>query len=323
MINSTRRLGEYSVFGGLSSISATNVSGSLGPLPFYAIPSAPAATAATSGLRLKVPLDVWLKTMRFEGLSQFQTLDMVLDGVKRAMQRYHRNGGQKPVVVFDLDDTLFRSNQTRTHRILREWLDEKRGLPANVREALAAVRPDRLAYDSKDTFTKVAGLSLEDPAVKAAYDDFVAFWKDRFFSDAYCAEDSLNFGAEAFARAVHDLGASIAYVTGRDEERMGKGTRRSIINGGLPRLSSRVKLFLKPDKDMDDAKFKESVKQQINAMGQVVATFDNAPANVVVFRDSFPNAINVFFDTVYPNSPVELRDGVFRIYDFSRRVEST
>src|SRR4051812_43417794 len=108
------RPGDYSLLGGIGSLAATSGNASSAPHFLYASASPQVINAALGGMRVEVPLDVWLKTMRFEGFSQLQTLDMVLDGVKRAMQQYKLYGGQKPVVVFDLDDTLFRSNQTRT-----------------------------------------------------------------------------------------------------------------------------------------------------------------------------------------------------------------
>ncbi|HSI05527.1 MAG TPA: HAD family hydrolase [Myxococcota bacterium] len=275
----------------------------------------------------RVPAATWVQVCRFQAANQYQTLDMVIAAVERAMDRYKHRGSdtsiERPVVVFDLDDTVFKSNQVRTMRILREWLDDRPSLHWEIRRSLETVRAEELAYTNKDTFSKVAGLDLGAPRVKKALADFDKYWNERFFSNEYCQDDPLQYGALEYVKKLHDLGASIAYLTGRDEARMGKGTRAAINKSGLPRLSSRVKVFLKPHKDDDDAAFKKSVRSTLLAWGPVVATFDNAPANCVVLKDSFPKAINVFVDTVYPAEPVEIRHGLFKIFDFSRRRGST
>ena len=270
----------------------------------------------------RVPAETWRKVCRFQPVSQGQTLDMVLQAVEVAMDRYKRRGRDKsikrPLVVLDLDDTLFKSNQSRTWRILREWLAERPSLPRDVRRPLAALAPEALAYRLVDTFTQVAGLDLGKPHVKVAFADFDAYWNQRFFSNAYCQDDALQAGAVAYAKKLEALEANIAYLTGRDAPRMGKGTRKAIATSGLPRLSRRVKVFLKPNKDMDDAVFKKSVRGKLSAWGHVIATFDNAPANCVVLKDAFPQALNVFVDTVFDPGPVSIRHGLFKISDFRR-----
>ncbi len=275
----------------------------------------------------RVPAATWVEVCRFQTATQYQTLDLVLHAVERAMERYRHRGAdtsiKRPVVVFDLDDTLFKSNQVRTWRIMREWLEDRPKLHWEVRRNLETLRPEALAYHLKDTFSDVAGLDLAAPYVREALADLESYWNPRFFSNAYCQRDPLQHCSVEFAKKVHDLGASIAYLTGRDEERMGKGTRRAINTSGLPRLSSRVKVFLKPHKDDDDAMFKKSVRDTLTAWGPVVATFDNAPANCVVLKDAFPKAISVFVDTVYDPGLVEIRHGLYKIFDFSRRRRST
>ncbi len=271
----------------------------------------------------RVPAETWRKVCRFQPVNQHQTLDMVLQAVEQGMDRYNRRGSdrsiKRPLVVFDLDDTLFKSNQTRTWRILQEWLADRPQLPSDIRSRLEPLAAETFAYRVPDTFAKVAGLDLAKPAVKAALADFEKYWDARFFSDAYCQDDPLQGGAVAYAKKIHALGANIAYLTGRDEPRMGNGTRAAIKNSGLPRLSRRVKVFLKPDKDMEDTVFKKSVRGKLAAWGTVIATFDNAPGNCVVLKDAFPRALNVFVDTVFDPGPVEIRHGLFRIADFRTR----
>lgn len=274
------------------------------------------APGAPQGFRLTG--QQWVNAMRFVAATQSATLRRVIAQVAHAMRLFTAGKGPRPVVVFDLDDTLFRSNQARSWTILKEWMADRPLLHWNIRRALSTLRPDQLAYSIKDTFAAVAKLDLNNPTVKAAFADFESFWLQRFFSNAYCRLDPLERGAKEFVNLLHDMGANIAYLTGRDEPRMGAGTRQSIAQSGLPQPSARVRLFLKPNKDLDDAAFKTTVSAQLKAWGKVVGTFDNAPANCVVFADAFPYATNVFVNTVWSNSPVDLRHGLFKVVDFTR-----
>lgn len=266
-----------------------------------------------------LPAEQWLRVCNFQKANQQQTLEMVITAVRTAMLEFYAHGGERPTVVLDLDDTLFRSNQTRSWSIMQAWLAERPDLHWDIRRTLSTMKPESLAYGLRDTFAKAGGLDLSRPEVAAALKDLEAYWQPRFFSNEWVLIDPVHHGALAFAKLLYDLGANIAYVTGRDEPRMGIGTRTAIANSGLPPLSSRVKLFLKPNKDVDDAEFKHSVCATLSAWGRVVATFDNAPANCVVFAKAFRHALNVFVDTVYPNHPVEVVDGLYRIFDFIRR----
>ena len=275
-------------------------------------------------LTLTLPAEQWLSVSRFQKPGQHQTLDMVEQSVTLAMRHFQTFGGKRPTVVLDLDDTLFVSNQTRSYRIIHMWLDARPELDQHIRRSLSTMKPPTLAYSLRDTFEKVGGLDLTDPVVAAALTDLQSYWTPRFFSNELVVDDPVQYGAAKFASRLHDLGANIAYVTGRDEQRMGVGTREAIAKSELPQLSSpRVKLFLKPNKDVVDADFKKSVVGKLDAWGHVVATFDNAPANCVVFAKAFAHAMNVFVDTVYDSAPVEVRDGLYRIFDFGRRRRST
>ncbi|HSI05241.1 MAG TPA: hypothetical protein VLC93_12220 [Myxococcota bacterium] len=278
----------------------------------------PSGTPARTTAPLTLPVSEWLKVSRFHPLGQAETLRLVLQLTRQAMDAYRRGEGPRPVVVFDLDDTLFVSHQPRTHRILREWLAARPALDTGIARALAAVNERDIPYGGvKPTFQKAARLELGDPKVAAALVDFETFWKARFLSNAYVIHDPRQPGGVDYARAIFAMGAGIAYLTGRDAPNMGEGTRIAIRNSGLPEPSDRVQLYLKPRADMDDAEFKRSVRAAIAASGKVVATFDNAPANVVVLSKSFPDAAHVFVDTIYDSAPVEVRDGLYRVKGFT------
>src|SRR5690606_36448491 len=145
-------------------------------------------------------------------------------------------------------------------------------------------------YGLPKTFAKL-GFDLERPDIAAALASAESFWTARFFTNSYVLFDRPNPGAQGFANAVAEAGAYVVYLTGRDEPRMGDGTRASLERDGFPIGEGRGHVVLKPDAALDDSTFKNDVVGDIRALGPVVGTFDNEPGNVVVFSRAFPEAI--------------------------------
>ncbi len=204
-----------------------------------------------------------------------------------------------PVVVFDLDDTLFDS-RTRTVRILRQfgalatiqvyWPDEA--------QTLRDAEIQKVTYRLEDTFKR---LGITDPDfIKAAQ----GFWKERFFTDAYVQTDAAVPGASEYVRKLYDNGATIVYLTGRDSPSMGEGTKRSLAWGGFP-LGHQAQLMMKPSKEMDDLAFKKTAIAEIAKLGQVVGVFENEPKNLNALSAAFPTAIPLFLNTQHSGAPEE------------------
>ena len=261
----------------------------------------------------KLPGRAWVAASRFLARPQGETLDGIKAQVELAAEVARRTRTPAPVVVFDLDGTLF-DNRFRTLRILQEWLRETPDLDPSVREALAALHPSDIAYDLPGTFHRV-GLSADLPAVRDALDSAGRFWKARFFTNDYQQYDRPLAGAHAFVTALRRAGATIVYLTGRDEPNMGAGTRAALRAHGFP-LDERSELILKDRFETPDAEFKAKALPAILRRGPVLATFDNEPANVVVFNTGFKTATNVFVDTDYSDKPVPVTDGLSWIADF-------
>src|SRR5262249_14995801 len=155
--------------------------------------------------------------------------------------------GQGGLVVFDLDSTLL-DNRPRQARILREF-GAARGL-----EVLARARPEHFTSWSIAEAMRVAG--LPDAEAELLHREAKAFWRDRFFTSAYCVEDIPIRGAVDFTCAVRDSGARIAYVTGRHLQ-MGPGTVACFEREGFPLPDGeRVHLLLKPDFETTDDAWK-------------------------------------------------------------------
>ena len=123
-------------------------------------------------------------------------------------------------------------------------------------------------------------------------------------------------GARAFAQAVHDAGAVVVYLTGRDLPNMALGSFASLRDLGFPIGCIGTELVVKPAFETPDVVFKRSVAPDLSRLGTVVATFDNEPGNVQVFLDAHPSSIGVFLATQYAPDPPPLDERAAVIHTF-------
>jgi len=218
--------------------------------------------------------------------------------------------GQLPIVVFDLDSTLFSTAQ-RNLRILREFGASVRGRWPHVEAGVAQLNVDQMGWNVSDSLHAVG---VTDPVIDQA---LVAYWFARFFTDAYVRSDAPTPGAVAFARAVHDAGAFCYYLTGRDVGGMAQGTVAAITDAGFPFWRGRTSLHLKPTFEEDDHRFKLAALEDIRSHhGTVIATFENEPENANLFLAAFPDAQHFLLQTVHSPKPVVADERVVRIDDF-------
>ena len=209
-----------------------------------------------------------------------------------------RAAGRTPVVVFDLDHTLF-DNGPRTWAILAEYLDAKG--PKEVRSRLDSLPRFNLPYLLKDILR--GPLELADPELERALFDY---WVARFFQDAWIDRDVPYDGAVAFVQEVFDAGATVVYLTGRDSPNMLIGTAASLRAHGFPVGVAHTALVLKPKFEIPDAEFKKDAVGFIATLGDVVAFLDNEPANCNVAVRAWPRCHALFMDTVRAPGPLDL-----------------
>lgn len=213
-----------------------------------------------------------------------------------------------PVVVFDLDHTLF-DNGPRTWEILREY-------------AVAVGRDDLLvALDGLPRFglpyLLSETLSMCNLYEEQMHDEALKFWFDRFFTDDYQRHDVPLPGAVSFASQLYDAGATLVYLSGRDSPGMLVGCTASLREHRFPVGLARTAIVLKPDFETPDLDFKTAAVDYIRTQGTVIATFDNEPANCNLFLDSWPDAANVFLETAHAPNPPPLATGMVRLRDFA------
>jgi len=218
-----------------------------------------------------------------------------------------QQNGDAPVVVLDLDGTLF-DNGPRTWNILAEFA-EATGRGA-LRRALNGLRATGLPYLLQDT------LALAGVRDQETIDAARAFWFARFFTHTYQTLDVPLAGARRFVDEVFKAGGTVVYLTGRDVPGMAIGCVQSLHDHGFPVALARTALVLKPDFETADLAFKSEAVEFIHRLGVVVATFDNEPANVNMFLARWPSSLSVLIETQHAPGAPALAAGATRALDF-------
>jgi hypothetical protein len=199
-------------------------------------------------------------------------------------------GGEKPVVVFDLDGTLF-DNRPRTLAILQEYADDVRAEYAEVSACIDKLELEQLHYLLTNTLREI-GLTHVD-----VVRDITNYWRDRYFSDDYVGYDIPSEGAPEYVTACQESGATVVYLGGRDIPGMLVGTIASLRDHGFPVGVVGVQVVLKPDATLGDEAFKRGAIPTLGRVGTVVGFFDNEPANCNIAREHFPEAFVTLLET--------------------------
>jgi hypothetical protein len=212
------------------------------------------------------------------------------------------------VAVFDLDSTLF-DNRPRQAQILREY-GIIRGLP----ELFHAERQHFLDWDLLGPLVRIG---IEQKRAEAIFPDLKEFWRSLFFTSPYCLFDVALPGAPQFVRKLHELGATIVYLTGRHEE-MRAGSAESLRRFAfpVPDRDVRTHLMMKPTIEMPDTDYKVSAYAAIRKIGTVVAGFDNEPAHANALKQGFPEASVVWLRTDRSPALDEPREDLMRAFGF-------
>ncbi|MRG94608.1 HAD family hydrolase [Polyangium spumosum] len=229
--------------------------------------------------------------------------------LREVLDRVRDPSGCAKVVVFDLDGTIM-DNRPRVVAILHELAEVWRARHPNEATALAAATVDDVVYGIVDTMRRIG---VSEPTL---HEEGFRFWRERFFQDPHLRHDTETPGAGAFVRACYDAGAIVVYLTGRDLPNMALGSFASLRDLGFPIGVVGAELVVKPDFDTPDAVFKREVAPALLRLGEVVAVFDNEPANCNLFLEIHPAATAVFVDTQYAPDPPPLDPRVHVIHSF-------
>ena len=211
------------------------------------------------------------------------------------------------MLVFDLDGTLM-DNRSRVLKIVDELAEHWTTAHPQAVALLRRATLDHIAFEITDS---LRALGVQDPELHAEAE---RFWFERFFTGAYLRHDVAVAGAVRFAQRCHRAGANLVYLTGRDLDNMSLGTFASLRDLGFPISQIGTELVTKPDFETADRVFKESVAEELERLGQVLAVFDNEPANCNTLLAAYPNCTAVLLSTNHAANPPELHPQV-RVID--------
>lgn len=253
----------------------------------------------------------WIDSVKFEPLSQKEVLDGILARVREEVRTRIKHGGKPIQVVFDLDSTIF-DVKPRTLRILKEFArtPEARKISEEIVGWCSGLEAFKLLYTLEES-ARANQVPGDEATARAFLKQAFRFWLDRFFTHQYLSVDVATPGAVDFVNRVVDEGAHAIYLTGRDWPGMGRGTRSMLEHCGFPTDPRYTNLLMKPNAGLDDAEFKDDALRQLRIDGNVVALFDNEPANFHVFEKNFPEAWLVLY---YSNCSTKEAKPVKRMY---------
>lgn len=217
---------------------------------------------------------------------------------------------ESPVVIFDLDDTLFYSS-SRSFIIFRELINSdefQKNYPAQVKKLLK-IKQSQIKYSIKETLIST-GINHE-----GFIERVLDFWKERFFTNAYVKEDTAVVGGSEYVNKLMNLGATIVYLTGRDDS-MRDGTIESLMKSGFPYDEISSILITKERFDEPDLEYKKAAFKEIESLGEIVAFFENEPKNLNAMIEYFPNAVPVFLDIKHSPASDEPSEKAIKIKNY-------
>ena len=214
--------------------------------------------------------------------------------LKEAIQKVsHTTRPERIFYIFDLDSTLF-DNHPRTKAILDEF--GQTIVPEHFPHHEERWCELEMAPEDWGPLTSLQRLHDFEPELLEAAEKF---WAQRFFSNDYVQFDVPYPGAVHFVNSLHQRGASVGYLTGRDEPRMGHGTRSSLKSYGFPLLEKHVHLALKSSLSVKDVEHKLDYFEQVFSNFDEIWFFENEPMIVKALEDRFPQLRLIFVDTTH------------------------
>jgi len=217
--------------------------------------------------------------------------------------------GRDPLVIFDLDGTLY-DNRPRTLRILSEYAHQEAERYPELLEAAQAIRTSDVDYLIADTLANVGYTDAE--AIAGLFE----YWKGCFFTDEYVEIDLPIPGAASFVNRLSAQGVVPVYLTGRDAPNMLKGTIACLHRDGFPIGTIDTRIVLKDRFERADDEYKEAVIANLKRSGEVIAAFDNEPGLCNLFHSAFPDASVCLLDTSCGPGAPTLDEGIASAPDF-------
>ncbi|PIR21062.1 MAG: hypothetical protein COV45_02725 [Deltaproteobacteria bacterium CG11_big_fil_rev_8_21_14_0_20_47_16] len=222
-----------------------------------------------------------------------------------------KRAGKSPVVLFDLDDTLF-SPANRQLQIVHEFIEKNPSVLSPSQMAALQVFDTR--NQSYDLIVDIQSrLGIADATFLKS---FKSYWFGRFFSNL-AAVDPAHPGAARYVHALQQAGATVVYLTGRQltgdkpetKGGMKEGTLESLRRNGFPMPNGKdVQLFMKDRFEMHDVDYKATVVPQIKKFGELVACFDNDPKGNALCRKEWADTTVVRVGRSHASNPTTMKE---------------
>ncbi len=246
----------------------------------------------------------WIKNTEFHPHSTSEVLQEVIKRTQKVL-----DDKKLPVLIFDLDSTLFHVSP-RSFEIMKSWIQ------ASAISILPNLKEEDMGYSIEDIWVK-RGLSTETGESFKYLKEAKEYWRTRFFSSEYIHHDVPHEGALQFVKRVYEMGAKVVYLTGRDVPLMAFGTVDHLRNLGFPVEVERTRLILKPKRHIDDLVFKTDVCKIAAEWGEVVASFENEPKNLVAMQKALgPKTMHIFYESVSSDHASAAGKEVYKINNF-------
>ncbi len=208
----------------------------------------------------------------------------------------HLSTGKKCLAVFDLDSTLF-DVSPRIQKVLRDFAQHPHVFAhyPDLQKVLSEIKTERSDWGIRQALER-SGIAKHAPEL---HEEVRKFWVENFFSNDYIHFDTPYEGAVEFVQSMNQLQVEIVYLTGRDQHRMGLGSVEVLKKWNFP-LHAKAQLVLKPEKGMDDAKFKSDWFAEVppNAYDKIWF-FENEPVNIYLVNEEHPQVDIVFFESTH------------------------
>lgn len=191
--------------------------------------------------------------------------------------------GERVVVVFDIDNTLFDS-RARTAAAANVY-GEQHGI-----QALIDLLPEDVGLNGTET-AKKAGITNA-----AVIKDFSKFWSAFFFDGAHYDFDTPIASTIAWAKAAKKAGAEVVYLTGR-EQKAESDTRAQLEAAGLPDTDAKH-VISKPATAGATPAFKASEFQKLTKTAHVAWFLTESQRDIAAVQQAVPRVPCVVLD--YP-----------------------
>ncbi|OFZ19009.1 MAG: hypothetical protein A2Z20_11555 [Bdellovibrionales bacterium RBG_16_40_8] len=215
---------------------------------------------------------------------------------KRVLNTILQARNDTPLVIFDLDSTLFDVSH-RTQLIIEAFANESKfkKLYTDETTRLLSVR-----VASEDWGLSESLIKANFNPTKNFFKDLYNYWRKYFFSSRYLYADLPYKGAVEYVNELYNNGVKIFYLTGRDEKNMRSGTVKSLTHWKFPTNNLESILLMKPTKgSIKDDDFKSHMLLKLKHLSKHIWFFENEPIIIDKVRRSLPEIKVVWVDTTH------------------------